>query len=341
MARAKFCVFVGRFQPFHNAHLKVLLRALDEAETVLVVIGSDRAPRTIKNPWSYEERAAMVHNAVPPELHARIKILPLRDFVYNDIAWVTSLQNVVSRAVGDKNGFHSKIIGCFKDDSSYYLQLFPQWELVRENYHDGLDATEIRKFMFEGNYAAVQKLVPSTVYDFLVDYMETAYFAELQREYRFIESYRARWADAPYPPTFVTTDAVVVKAGHVLLVKRGINPGKGKFALPGGFVNQNEQIYNAAIRELKEETKILIPVDELHAAHAGQHVFDHPQRDLRGRTITHAQFFKLPIGGPLPQVEGGDDANEALWMPLGELALHEENFYSDHLHIINYFVSVA
>ena len=61
----------------------------------------------------------------------------------------------------------------------------------------------------------------------------------------------------------MTVDAVVVQSGHILLVKRGDMPGKGLWALPGGFLNQEETMLDGAIRELKEETKIKVPVPVL------------------------------------------------------------------------------
>ena len=338
MARAKYCVFVGRFQPFHNAHLKVLLRAFEEAEHVIVVIGSHRTPLSIKNPWNYEERKSMILGCVSGKHQERMTILPLRDFMYNDIAWITSLQNIVSQVAGNKADTNkSKLIGCFKDDSSYYLNLFPQWELVREPYYDGLDATEIRNVLFYNKLVRAD-LVPPAVCDFLLGYMKSERYADLKKEYDFLQEYKKKWAFAPFPPVFVTADAVVVKAGHVLLIRRGMNPGKGRIALPGGFISPKETVYQSSIRELKEETKILVPREVLEGSLAGQKVFDHPSRDTRGRIITHAFYFKLPDGGPLPEVEGDDDAKEAMWVPLSELALLEESFYSDHLHMINYFV---
>ena len=60
----------------------------------------------------------------------------------------------------------------------------------------------------------------------------------LVEEQAYIKRYKDIWADAPYAPTFVTTDAVVIQSGHVLLVKRRTAPGKGLWALPGGFLKE-------------------------------------------------------------------------------------------------------
>jgi bifunctional NMN adenylyltransferase/nudix hydrolase len=162
-------------------------------------------------------------------------------------------------------------------------------------------------------------------------------YAQLVAEYQFIEHYKAAWKDAPYPPTFVTTDAVVVHSGHVLLVRRRAEPGKGLWALPGGFVGQNEGLLDACLRELREETRLKIPVPVLKGSLRGQHVFDHPERSQRGRTITHAFHFDFPAG-ELPEVRGGDDADKARWIPVAEALDMGPKLYEDHLHILEFFL---
>src|SRR5690606_29370871 len=112
-------------------------------------------------------------------------------------------------------------------------------------------------------------------------------------EYHFVRRYKKPWENVPHPVTFVTVDAVVECMGHVLVVKRKAQPGKGQIGLPGGFINPSERIEDACIRELKEETKIKVPPAKLYNSIARFDVFDHPQRSLRGRTITHAYYIEL------------------------------------------------
>ena len=152
-----------------------------------------------------------------------------------------------------------------------------------------------------------------------------------------LEKYKEMWNSSPFPPVFVTVDAVVIKSGHVLVVRRRGYPGKGLLALPGGFINESEFLVDACVRELKEETQIKLPKDELKKRIIDQHVFDHPGRSLRGRTITHAFCFDLGKGD-LPKVKGDDDAEKAFWMPLRDVFTQEEKFFEDHCHILSYFV---
>jgi bifunctional NMN adenylyltransferase/nudix hydrolase len=128
-----------------------------------------------------------------------------------------------------------------------------------------------------------------------------------------------------------------VKSGHVLLVRRKECPGKGLFALPGGYLKTDQWIRDSAICELKEETSIGLLPAVLKERIKESRVFDHPERSLRGRTVTHAYLLDLG-SGELPVVEGADDAQEAFWMPICDLMLHESQFFEDHLHILIHFL---
>jgi bifunctional NMN adenylyltransferase/nudix hydrolase len=185
----------------------------------------------------------------------------------------------------------------------------------------------------------LKRVCPDSVFKVLKAEIDnnTPEYQRLYDEYRHVIDYKAMWSSAPFPPMFVTTDAVVIKSGHVLVVRRRGQPGKGLLALPGGFLREDEKIEDGCIRELKEETRIGIPKDELKKRIKSQRVFDHPSRSLRGRTITHA--FEIDLGaGSLPKVKGDDDAEKAFWMPLRDVMRCEEEFFEDHFHIINYFV---
>jgi bifunctional NMN adenylyltransferase/nudix hydrolase len=142
-----YLVFIGRFQPFHVGHWEVLDRALGLADKVIVLVGSSNQPRTIKNPFTFDERKKMIQNAFRQE-NDRIVVEPLSDNKYNDTAWAASVQSIVSSHVTSM-GWSDKprrggIIGHVKDDSSYYLNLFPQWELIDHAINEEVHATDIR-----------------------------------------------------------------------------------------------------------------------------------------------------------------------------------------------------
>lgn len=342
--RDKYGVLIGRFQPCHNGHLSTIRQALERVDKLLIVLGSANACRTIKNPWSADERMHMIYDTLTAEEAHKTEFIYAPDYMYNDNAWVISVQEKVAEATNHAPDNNIALFGHEKDDSSYYLKLFPQWLCTKTKMEPGLDATYIRQLYFDCNLTDLQKYVPGPVFDEMKRCMmkdattRTEAFAELQKEYQFVQEYKKAWKAAPYPVTFNTVDAVVIKSGHVLVVRRKGYTGKGLIALPGGFLGQRERIKDAAVRELKEETRIDVSHSALHNAIVADRVFDHPDRSLRGRTITHA--FCLDLGtGLLPRVKGGDDADKAWWMPLREVMASEEKFYEDHFHIISHFVN--
>jgi bifunctional NMN adenylyltransferase/nudix hydrolase len=187
----------------------------------------------------------------------------------------------------------------------------------------------------------MKSFLPKSTNDFLERFKVTEEYAALQREYKFITNYKKAWESAPYPPIFVTVDSVVVQSGHILLIERKAEPGKGLFALPGGFVNQKERLLDAAVRELREETKLKVPMPVIKGSQVKKEVFDLPDRSLRGRTITIAFLFKLAETGVLPEVKGGDDAKRAMWVPLSQVQNMREQLFEDHFHIIESMVGGA
>ncbi|MGS1076940.1 bifunctional nicotinamide-nucleotide adenylyltransferase/Nudix hydroxylase [Pseudoxanthomonas beigongshangi] len=342
-----YLVFIGRFEPFHNGHAAVARLALSRAKKLIFLVGSADTPRTLRNPWTVAERVVMIQAALEGSVD-RLLIRPLRDHLYNEAQWIAGVQRAVAEAIRTDGGdAEAKVglVGMDKDASSYYLREFPQWPLVDVQHTEALSATELRRYLFEagsidfhGALLMLRGNVPTPVYDMLEAFRKASpAYAQLVAEYQFIEHYKAAWKDAPYPPTFVTTDAVVVHSGHVLLVRRRAEPGKGLWALPGGFVGQNEGLLDACLRELREETRLKIPVPVLKGSLRGQHVFDHPERSQRGRTITHAFHFDFPAG-ELPEVRGGDDADKARWIPVAEALDMGPKLYEDHLHILEFFL---
>lgn len=342
-----YLVFIGRFEPFHVGHAAVARHALANAGKLVILVGSADTPRTIRNPWTVAERAVMIRAALD-DVADRLIILPLRDHLYNEAQWVANVQRTVADAVRRDGGTEDAAIGLIgqqKDASSYYLQEFPQWRLLDVGHTETLSATHLRRYLFEaadeGGRGALRMLeanLPAPVFEMVEAFRRNgSAYDQLVNEYRFIQNYRAAWAAAPYAPTFVTTDAVVVHSGHVLLVRRRSEPGKGLWALPGGFVGQDEQLLESCLRELREETRLKLPTPVLRGSIKAQQVFDHPDRSQRGRTITHAFHFDFPSGA-LPPVKGGDDAEKARWFPVSEALEMGPQLYEDHLHILEFFL---
>jgi bifunctional NMN adenylyltransferase/nudix hydrolase len=329
-------VLIGRFQPIHNAHLEIIKRATALCEQLVIVTGSAAQPRTYKNPFTSAERAKMIKYAAGG-LSMIISVEENPDTIYNDQAWAVRIQALVGKHTkpGDKVG----IIGHKKDDSSFYLDMFPQWGFENVELIEFLSAVNIRDLYFKRdvNMSFIKGVVPESTFEFLTKFKDTPEYEQIIREREFVINYKKQYASLPYPPIFSTADAVVIQSGHILLIKRRAEPGKGLWALPGGYVNANtdKSVEDAAIRELREETMIKVPAPVLRGSIVRSKVFDAVDRSPRGRIITHAFFIRLP-DGELPKVKGSDDAEKARWVPIAEV--RSEECFEDHYEIIQHFL---
>jgi bifunctional NMN adenylyltransferase/nudix hydrolase len=329
----QYGIYIGRFQPCHAGHLRTIELALAKVDKLIIVLGSHRIAADIRNPWSTEERAELISQCLSRDDRERVTFLPIRDWLYSDNLWLTAIQQQVSEITASSQSI--VIFGHHKDNSSYYLDLFPQWEFIETGNYEKLNSTNIREAYFSQQNCETG--VPM-VNEFLTRFVSTDRYQSLRQEHQFIKKYQEIWSVAPYPPIFVTTDAVVVQSGHVLVVRRKASPGKGLIALPGGFLQPDETIIDGMLRELKEETRLKVPAPVLRGSIVDSYVFDNPGRSLRGRTITHAYFIQLK-SGELPAVKGSDDAEKAWWMSLADLYAHEDRIYEDHFQIIQHFIS--
>jgi bifunctional NMN adenylyltransferase/nudix hydrolase len=331
----EYSIFIGRFQPFHLAHYELVKEALKQAQTAIVVIGSYKRSPSPKHPFSGEEREAMIRASLTPEENERVKVIFMHDYLYNDPMWLADCSQQVSELTNDSESI--VLVGHDHDDTSQYLEQFPQWQThIVPNLDHFPHATEIRYLYFTHDTSYRKHLSPKTA-EYMENFKKTPKFKGLKAYFDAVRDGKSKWAGAPFPPIFHTVDTVVIKSGHILCVRRGKAYGGGQIALPGGFLDEREFIKTGAIRELKEETAIALDKKVLTSAIRGEKDFDHPDRSERGRTITTA--FLLDLGsGPLPKVKGSDDADKAWWMPLSEFLTREEEFFEDHYHIINYFV---
>ncbi|MCQ2504903.1 MAG: NUDIX hydrolase [Saccharofermentans sp.] len=139
------------------------------------------------------------------------------------------------------------------------------------------------------------------------------------------EEFVAVYKTKNYPRPYLTADVVVFdKEGKVLLIKRKGHPFLGKFAFPGGFVNPDETVEEAASRELMEETGL----SGIAIRHVG--IYSKPGRDPRGWIVTSAYTAKLTVD---VKAEAGDDAAEAVWFELqiegDKITLRSENLCFD------------
>ena len=337
-------LYIGRFEPPHAGHLALVQRALDSAPQVIVIMGSAWQVRSPKNPFTWPEREAMLRAALPAADNARLQVLPVRDY-YNEAVWVQAVRRAV--AAHTQAGARIGLVGHFKDATSGYLSAFPGWELIHVARHGSIDGTAVRDAYFAATrgtvlaaLAPLAEQIPGSTLAALLAFAQQSDYPVLQEEWRMLRDFRASWAHAPYPPVFVTVDAVLRCQDQVLLIRRAHAPGKGQLAVPGGFVEQRETVWQSCLRELAEETHCRLPEATLRTALREVTVFDHPDRSQRGRTITHAHYFDL-AEAPFPAVQADDDAAQVLWVPIEQLAGMEEAFFEDHFHMLDHFFGLT
>ena len=111
-----------------------------------------------------------------------------------------------------------------------------------------------------------------------------------------------------YVAPALAIDAALLKGREILLIRRGQDPDKGKWALPGGFMEVGERAEDAGRRELLEETGLKGDVVDVLG------VWSDPKRDPRGHVVSFA--FVMKVAGIVDVAVAGDDAAEARWFPL-------------------------
>ncbi len=338
---ARLGLVIGRFQPFHRGHEMLCRKALAASERLLIILGSGRQARSIRNPWNDAEREALIRASLPDIAPQRLLFEVVPDVFYNEQVWLDAVSTAVNRHA---DGAGVSLYGHNKDASSYYLALFPQWAYVELPNYAGLSATPKRNALLAAGPEQAQACLeglrehfPAAGLPMLRALLAAPAFAECCAEYAVIEGDREAWAGAPWPPIFLTVDALVECAGQVLLVRRGRAPGRGLWALPGGFLDASERLEAGARRELLEETGL--DLAQAGGEMVSSRAYDAPERSARGRFVTQLFHYRLPMDTPPPPVRGGDDADQARWwrrQDIDPLRMFEDH-YCILQHALNWY----
>ncbi len=145
---------------------------------------------------------------------------------------------------------------------------------------------------------------------------------------------------AGHPRIDVMVDVVALApvegALHVLCVRRGSPPYEGRWALPGGYLEVDEDLAPAAARELQEETGVEVAPEALRQLGA----YGEPGRDPRGRAVSVAFLALLEEDSP---ARGGSDAADAQWLPVADLVADDapEELAFDHAVILRDGISAG
>lgn len=310
-------VVIGRFQPFHNSHKDLVDYALANSEKVLIIVGSSFRSLLPRNPFTFEERRGVIRKIYP-----NIHIKPCEDYI-SDEAWAKEITSIIKE-------YTSKLeeVCIYGDpvDNEYNRNSLNG---VAYNYQDytselGIRASEVRSIVYNSYHPqsiAWEHLVPPETKEFLngVDADLIEKLSNVGKRNLFTQG------------IYVTVDNIVLCRNHIVLIRRKDN---GVYALPGGYLEKDERIVNGALRELEEETgltkDVLSPINK-------QFVIDNVHRSGFGRLISHVySWYALSTTYDVPEVRGGDDAKEALWVDYSTLSNLKDQFHDDHYQIISY-----
>ncbi len=329
-----FGVLFGRLCPTTKAHVHCIRRMLSVSRRGILQLGSSYQSRSPRVPFFFAEREAMVRGALTADENARLDIVALPDS-YNNAVWKTNARSKVAEIVAREGfGRHADIalVGHSKDRTSYYLKMFHPWTSVEVGNYLGISATAVREgyFVHPGMASVVDgDLVPDNVAAFLHDFSATPDYAWLVEEAAWYAEQRAKFEKIGFqvPPPIVTSEAVVIQSGHVLMCERLRRPGKGLLCLPGDKLRGDtfaDSVLDTLVKRLGLMVAPTRPERIARQTVKGRvtavDLFDHPYSSERAHLISQVRLFEfVDDERGLPTIGRGTDTLRPKWMPIEEI----------------------
>jgi bifunctional NMN adenylyltransferase/nudix hydrolase len=334
---------LGRFEPIHEGHIDLIKAAASVGTKTVILVGSATESRGLDNPFTFEERKVLIEQCFPDLMaEGKLVVVPVRDMKYRDAAWEKHVTGIIKNMTGE--GRVPVVFGMEKDtETTDCLGIFRKHLEVRISPQTRvLNATDIRNEFFAGTTIDDTHfgpdVIPEHVKQFLIAFEETAEYARLVVERDAVLEQQRKNEEIKringFYPIYVAVDTLAVWKDywgkpHLLVITRKGEIGKGKWALPGGYLNYDETIRTAVVRENVEEAG-----NDLSAFTFNEvKVIDAVKRSKRGRMITHVHHCWTQSAKP-PKITAGDDAETVQWVPFDELYGMQEKFFADHYHII-------
>jgi bifunctional NMN adenylyltransferase/nudix hydrolase len=197
-----FAIYIGRFQPFHLGHLHVIKHGLEMADKLIIVIGSHNKPIDWKNPWTSAQRIEMIKNSLTSDEASRVHFNVVEDRLYQNKEWEALIYDAVDSIIMDYSTYRIKasteehtakccVVGYDKDDTSFYLRMFPQWKLEQvpafniEENDEALSATMIRDMLYHNRFGYVKSLMPKGSFEYVRDWLASDEAAYVKAWYDF------------------------------------------------------------------------------------------------------------------------------------------------------------
>lgn len=291
-------LFIGRFQPLHKGHVEVMKAIAESLDNLIVAIGSSNKSNTQENPFNADEREMMIKLSLDVKNYEIVKIPDFDDYP----KWVNYV--ITNSPHFDIVFSGNAVVKKLFEEKGYNVQNFPASPYV--------SASQIRQMIFDG--ADYSHYLPQGTLQVL-------------KEMKGIEKIKKIYNKAIYrnPPTAVDIVAEIYNPEFegIALIKRGNDPFKGKWALPGGFQEEGYSFEATAKKEMREETNLEIEI--LHNLTPRSE----PDRDPRGQ-VNSIPFVAKATGEP----KAGDDAAEIKIFRLDSLP----ELAFDHAQIIKEYI---
>ena len=347
-----YLVYIPRAQGYNYGIRACILEALNRSRRVIILLTSAGEPRTLYNPFTVGERESVIR-ADLVSLGAdqqRVLVWGVCDSLYNDHAWLRDVQaSVLASIECTWECAWIPRIGLVGESSNgngagFFTSKFPLWgkNPVGVKTFNSPSGTAIREAYFLNDGVFKKDIVPAlpkATVNFLENFKRTSEYASLQADAEVVRKIKSNIPSYKYGRIEQTVNAVVVQGGHVLLIQRGSMPGKGKFALPGDYVLQNERFTDALIRILKDTTKLKVPAPVIIGSIKAKREFDDPFRSDRGRFIAQGYLIELRGDAELPKIAARGDADSAVWMPI--FLIKRDKMFEDNYHIISSMLGIS
>jgi len=344
MTKTRIGVAIGRFQPITAPQFEtVIVPAINQNDATLVILGSSFKPRTPLNPFTADERVKMIRESIS-ELRTEKEygFAAIRDYLYDETQWLCDVQAAVNafvKSLGlDRKAVEVTLYGAaLKGDKGFYGSFLSWNKSVMPLEGGELADLDVRNNIFEEVRTGEVSLdswreeVPAPTISHIESWIAGEGAGHIVDEDTYIKNYVRATQTGKHAVIFQTTDAVVIYKGNILLIERGARPGRGQLALPGGFLKPELTLEQGALKELREECRFRVSTDWIK----DNYRFSHPDRSLRGRTITECFRIDVPDWKDLPSVKGGSDARRAQWFELQDVLDNRiGDMFEDHLDII-------
>lgn len=301
-------VYVGRFQPFHYGHYLTCLTALKTLDHLVICLGGCNSDRSLKNPWTFQERSLMIQSSFSKTELTRITIVPLYDSLYDNQAWKLRLEHQIV-SLFPKAQVH--LLGYEKDQSSFYLSMFHGWDFIPMDNIDKINATDLRKNYFLHQTIDEAKCSKGAT-QFLEAFLKTPLFFNMQKKFKAIQF-------SPVTTTEVI-NTIIQTQSHCLIEKRTVFSKEDQWGLPEWRTDHHS------------ETEALNHTFNLFQSRPASYTisylghYDQAGQCMYSKQISHLYLIKMK---EMLNLRASDRSQ---WMNLSSFL--EKKLFSDHISFI-------